>query len=115
MKRNDVSVGSSTQVVIVFDNATGHNKLLDETTSPKRSWRKELIIKWLKRHNIPLSVKAAKAELIELTFSNLPEKRYVTDKLVAKYSIAILRYHRNFPNIFSLNIIPYSLPIQCTM
>ena len=115
MKRNDVSVGPSTQVVIVFDNATEHNKLLDETTSPKRSWRKELIIKWLKCHNIPLSAKAAKAGLIELTFSHLPEKRYTTDKLVAKYSIAILRHHRNFPNISSLNITSYSLPIKHTI
>jgi hypothetical protein len=91
VKINDLSIGPSAKVVIVLDNATWHNRLTDETSPPKRSWRKELIIEWLRRHNIPLPVKATKAELIELAFSNLPQKRYMTDELAAKYSIAVLR------------------------
>ena len=91
VERNDVSVGPVTKVAMVLDNATWHNRLTDDTTPPKRSWHKELIIEWLRRHNVSLPVKATKAELIELAFSNLPEKRYVTDELVAKYNIAVLR------------------------
>lgn len=88
---NDLSVGATAKVVIVLDNATWHNRLTDETSPPKRSWRKELIIEWLRRHNISLPDKATKAELIERAFSNLPQKRYMTDELAAKHSIAVLR------------------------
>ena len=91
VKRNDFFLGPSIKVVIVLDNATWRNRLTDETTPPKRSWRKELIIEWPRRHNVPLPAKATKAELMELAFSNLPEKRYVTDELDAKYSITVLR------------------------
>ena len=91
MERNDVSVDPATKGAMVLDNATSRNRLTDDTTPPKRSWHKKLIIEWLRRHNVPLPVKAIKAELIELEFSKLPEKRYVTDELAAKYNIAILR------------------------
>ena len=91
MERSDVSVGPATKVAMILDNATWHNRLTDETTPPNRSWRKEFIIEWLRRHNVPLPVKATKAELMELAFSNLPEKRYVTDELPAKYNIVVLR------------------------
>ena len=91
VKRNDFFVGSGMKGVIVLDNATWHNRRTDETTPPKRSCRKELIIEWLRCHNIPLPAKPKKAELMELAFSNLPEKHYVTDELAAKYSIALLR------------------------
>ena len=91
VKRNDFFLGPSIKVVIVFDNATWRNRRTGKTTPPKRSWRKELIIEWHRRHNVPLLAKATKAELMELAFSNLPEKRYVTDELAAKYSIAVLR------------------------
>jgi len=57
----------------------------------KRSWRKEMIIEWLKRHSVSVPVKATKAEPLELVFDNLPEKRYVVDEAAAKYNIKILR------------------------
>ena len=40
---------------------------------------------------LPLLAKATKAELMELVFSDSPEKRYVADELAAKYSTAVLR------------------------
>ena len=75
MKRNDFFLEPGTKVVIVFDNSTWRNRLTDEITPPKRSWRKEHIIEWLRCHNVPLRAKTTKAELMELEFSNLSEKR----------------------------------------
>ena len=50
-----------------------------------------MIIDWLKRRSVSVPVKATKAELLELAFGNLPEKRYVVDEPAAKYNIKILR------------------------
>ena len=77
--------------MIVLDNATRHNRLTDEATPPKRPWRKEPIIEWLRRHNVSLPVKATKATLTKHILSDLPEKRYVTDELATKYSITVMR------------------------
>ena len=75
----------------VLYNTIWHNKLTDQRTSSIRSWCKELIVDWRRRHNIPLLVNGTKAELIELAFSNLPEKCYATDELTATYTITMLR------------------------
>ena len=69
-------------------------------------------MKWLRRHNVLLPAKATKSELMELAFSNLPEKRYVTDELAAKYGIAVLRQGCCLPRISSVCVISYSLPIK---
>ena len=53
--------------------------------------RKQLIIEWLKRHNVSVPVKSTKAELLELACDNLSKKRYVVDETAAKYDIEILR------------------------
>ena len=42
-----------------------------------------MIIEWLKRHSVSVPIKATKAELLELVFDNLPEKRYVVDEVAA--------------------------------
>ena len=78
-------------MVLVLDNATWHNRLTEDTTPPKRSWRKELITDWLKRHSISIPIKATKAILLQLAFANLPEKRYVVDEAAMAYNINILR------------------------
>ena len=98
--------------MIVLDNATWHNRIIDETTLSKRSWPKELLIDWLRRHNISLLDNGTKAELIELALSNLPEKHYVTNELAAKYNITILRQGHYFRNISLLRIITYRLLLK---
>ncbi|CAF3202178.1 unnamed protein product [Rotaria sp. Silwood2] len=79
------------KIVLVIDNATWHNRLTQDTAPPKRSWRKEAIIQWLNRHNIVVPVKAVKAELLEIAFNNLPEKKYEIDEAAKKYNVGILR------------------------
>ena len=75
LKRNNFFLGPGTKMVIVLDNATWENRPTDQTTPPKRSWRKEFIIEWLRRHNVSLPAKATKAESMKLALSNLPKKR----------------------------------------
>ena len=58
---------------------------------PKRSWRKQLIIDWLDRHDLPFSNNMTKAELLELALDNLPPKSYVVDEVAARHNVQILR------------------------
>jgi len=100
---------------MVLDNATWHNQLTEETKPPKRSWRKELIVDWLKRHSVSVPIKATKAELLELCFDNLPAKRYVVDEVAGKHNINILRSVVNILKICRLDECIYSLPIRHCM
>jgi hypothetical protein len=84
-------LGNHTKVFLVLDNATWHNRLTEDTMPPKRSWRKELIIDWLKRNRVSIPIKATKAVLLQIAFANLPEKRYVVDEVAMEYNINILR------------------------
>lgn len=84
------------KIVLIIDNATWHNQLTEDTTPPKRAWRKELIIQWLINHKISVPIKATKAELLLLAFDNLPPKRYVVDEVAKKYNVGILRLVERF-------------------
>lgn len=75
----------------MIDNATWHNRLTNDTTPPKRSWRKEAIMGWLSSHSIVFPDKVVKAELYEIALNNLPEKRYEIDEAAKKYNVGILR------------------------
>ncbi|CAF4748275.1 unnamed protein product, partial [Rotaria sp. Silwood2] len=55
-----LGLGKGTKIILVIDNATWHSRLTNDTTPPKRSWRKEAIIRWLKSHNIVVPEKAVK-------------------------------------------------------
>ncbi|CAF3290193.1 unnamed protein product [Rotaria sp. Silwood2] len=76
-----------TKMILVIDNATWHSRLTNDTTPPKRSWRKEAIIRWLKSHNIVVPEKAVKAELLEIALDNLPPKKYEIDEAAKKYNV----------------------------
>jgi hypothetical protein len=80
-----LGLGKDAKIVLVIDNATWHNQLTNDTTLPKRSWRKETIIQWLSSHNIVFPEKVVKAELLEIALNNLPEKRYEIDEAAKKY------------------------------
>ncbi|CAF1317437.1 unnamed protein product, partial [Rotaria sp. Silwood1] len=84
-------LGKGTKIILVIDNATWHSRLTNDTTPPKRSWRKEAIIRWLKSHNIVVPEKAVKAELLEIALDNLPPKKYEIDEAAKKYNVGILR------------------------
>ena len=99
-------------MLLVLDNATWHNRLTDDTMPPKRSWRKELISDWLRRHRISIPEKATKAELLELAFDNLPEKRYIVDEAAAAYDIDILRLVVIIVNPSLIYNLFYSLPVK---
>jgi transposase len=70
--------------------------------SPKRAWRKKLIIEWLKRHYVSVPTKTTKVELLELAFDNLPRKRYVVDEVAANHDIDIIRLVFALSNIYLL-------------
>ena len=110
-----MTVGKDVEVVIVLDNVTWHNQLTEETKPPKRSWRKELIVDWLKRHRVSVPIKATKAELLELAFANLPAKSYVVDEVAAKYKINILRSVVSISETCRLDESIYSLPVKYYM
>ncbi len=99
----------------MLDNAPWHNRLTEETMPPKRSWRKEFIINWLSRHRVLVPIKATKAQLLQLAFNNLPEKRYVVDKVAAAYSIQILRLVLTVSKMCLLYEIICSLPVKHCM
>ena len=85
------SLGQTATIWLILDNATWHNRLTEKTTPSKRAWRKQLIIDWLDRHDLPFSDKMTKAELLELAFDNLPPRRYVVDEVAARHNVQILR------------------------
>ncbi|CAF3085822.1 unnamed protein product [Rotaria sp. Silwood2] len=80
-----------TKIILVIDNATWHSRLTNDTTPPKRAWRKEAVIRWLKSNNIVVPEKAVKAELLEIALDNLPPKKYQIDEAAKKYNVGILR------------------------
>ena len=84
-------LGKDATVTLILDNATWHNRLTEETMPPKRSWKKQLIINWLDKHDLPFTDNMKKAELLEVAFDNLPSKRYVVDEVAAKHDVQILR------------------------
>lgn len=58
---------------------------------PKRSWKKQLIVNWLDKQELPFTNSMTKAELLEIAFDNLPLKRYIVDEVAAKNDVQILR------------------------
>jgi hypothetical protein len=84
-------LGRDVTVTLILDNATWHNRLTEETMPPKRSWKKQLIINWLEKHDLPFADNMTKAELLEVAFDNLPSKRYVVDEVATKNDVQILR------------------------
>jgi len=84
-------LGKDATVTLILDNATWHNRLTEETMPPKRSWKKQMIINWLDKHDLPFSDNMTKAELFEVALENLPPKRYVVDEVAAKYNVQLLR------------------------
>jgi len=84
-------LGKGATVTLILDNATWHNRLTEEKMPPKRLWKKQMIINWLDKHDLPFSDNMTKAELLELAFDNLPPKRYVVDEVAAKHDVQILR------------------------
>jgi hypothetical protein len=84
-------LGKDAKIVLVIDNATWHNRLTNDTTPPKRSWRKEAIMRRLSSHNIVFPEKVVRTQLLEIALNNLPEKRYEMDEAAKKYNVGILR------------------------
>ncbi|CAF2104471.1 unnamed protein product [Rotaria magnacalcarata] len=83
--------GLSAKICIIIDNATWHNRLAEETKPPKRAWNKATIIDWLNTHQIKYPEHATKAQLLDIAFENVPEKKYIVDEAVKIYDIQIIR------------------------
>lgn len=79
------------RICIVIDNATWHNELCDDVKPPKRSWRKAQVEKWLDEHKIKFDVSMKKAQLLELSFANVPPKKFKTNEAAAEFNVEILR------------------------
>ncbi len=83
-------VGNHVNSVLITDNATWNNQLIEDTVSSKRAWPKGLIVQWLLDHNITGPAQSTKAELLELVFDNLAKKHFVVDETANKYNVDIL-------------------------
>ena len=84
-------LGKDATVALILDNARWHNRLTEETMPPKRSWKKQPIINWLDKHDLPFSDNMTKAKLLEVALDNLTPKRYVVDEVAEKHNVQILR------------------------
>ncbi|CAF0779758.1 unnamed protein product [Rotaria sordida] len=82
--------GKSRAITIIIDNAPWHREVTDDTKSPLRSWRKQMIADWLHDHDISYAKDISKAELLELAYENLPEKKYKVEEEAKQYQINIL-------------------------
>ena len=82
--------------LIILDNAKYHNVFVPETIAPSQSSKKDEIIKWLTRNEIPFRDDMLKSELTELCrrFANAPE--FKLDRLAQEHGHTVLRtppYH----------------------
>lgn len=85
------------QSIIIMDNAKYHSKMVDK--APVTSSKKEFIIEWLKKHNIPFQNDMLKSELLQLVRINKPEPRYEIDEIANKHGHRVIRlppYHCHF-------------------
>ncbi|CAF3961507.1 unnamed protein product [Rotaria sordida] len=89
--RTNQGKGKAPAITIIIDNATWHCELTDDTKPPLRSWRKQMIADWLQDHNISYAKDISKAELLELAFENLSDKKYKVEEEAKQYRINILR------------------------
>ncbi|CAF2602377.1 unnamed protein product [Rotaria sp. Silwood2] len=80
----------SRAITIIIDNASWHREVTDDTKPPLRSWRKQMIADWLHDHDISYAKDISKAELLELAYENLPEKKYKVEEEAKQYQINIL-------------------------
>ncbi|CAF3985209.1 unnamed protein product, partial [Rotaria sordida] len=80
----------SRAITIIIDNAPWHREVTDNTKPPLRSWRKQMIADWLHDHDISYAKDISKAELLELAYENLPEKKYKVEEEAKQYQINIL-------------------------
>ena len=83
-------LGKDATVTLILDKATWHHRLTEETTSPKRSCKKPMIIIWMDRHGLPFSENMTKDELLEVALDDLSTKCYVVDEVAAKQNVQIL-------------------------
>ena len=83
--------GPSRRILIVIDNATGHNELTDSTKPLKCSWSKDQVQTCLREHNIDFNIDLKKSELFQLAFVDLPRKEYKVDSKVKAFDVEILR------------------------
>ena len=84
--------------VIVMDNAPYHSVIKDK--APTMASKKEEMVEWLKRRNIPLTEDMKKAELMEFVlFDKLKFPVYIVDELAESYGHEVIRlppYHCHF-------------------
>jgi hypothetical protein len=83
--------GNARSITVIIDNASWHREVTDDTKPPQRSWRKQKIANWLHDHNILYANDISKAELLQLAYENLPQKKYKVDEEAKMYRINILR------------------------
>ncbi|CAF4631996.1 unnamed protein product, partial [Rotaria sp. Silwood2] len=82
---------NATSITIIIDNVSWHREVTDDTKSPQRSWRKQKKANSPDDHSVLFSSDISKAELLQLTYENLPSKKYKVDEEAKKYRINILR------------------------
>ena len=68
--------------VLIFDQATYHRKITDDTKNPTSNWRKPEVIAWLRKNNIPFHEKALLPELLKLAKSNRITPRFQVDDIL---------------------------------
>lgn len=87
-----------TPTVIILDNASYHSRKSEPW--PTGSWRKEELVQWLDRKNIPHAPNLMKAELLEIIKGlNKPQQEHAVDGLANSYGHRVLRlppYHCEF-------------------
>ena len=74
---NYSSSGDKVRIAICLGNAPWYNIVTPESVVPKRSWKKEQVMKWLNNHQIELNNQFVKAELLEIAMVNAPSREFL--------------------------------------
>lgn len=96
--RNQLIPNLAPHSVLVVDNAAYHNKYVEKP--PNSNTRKQDMIDWLSKHNVPIDPSLTKLEIYEIICKYKQDfVEYSIDKLMNEYGHSVLRlppYHPDF-------------------
>jgi hypothetical protein len=89
--------------IIVFDNASYHS-VLSDNSAPTRKCSKTRIISWLEKNKFICNPDCLKAELIELLDKHAPEPTYFVDEIAQKQGHEVIRTPPYHPELQPIEI-----------
>ncbi|XP_066938309.1 uncharacterized protein [Macrobrachium rosenbergii] len=85
--------------VLVIDNAPYHSQLTEGTHCPNTATKRDDLIRWLERHNIPYPPYAKRPELLSLCKENRPPPQYTVDNTIREWGHEVVRLPPAHPEL----------------